>query len=312
MNELDIETRGLRKVFPGGSVALEGLDLAVPAGTVCGLLGRNGAGKTTLLRVLMGLLHADEGEALVLGGDLRTAEISVRVQVAYVAQIPRLVGHMSIAEHAELLAHFYPRFDRELAHALAGRFDVGWKRKFAALSSGSQRTAAVLLAVASRPRVLLLDEPAAGLDPIARRELIDVLIDLIGSEEGRTVLLSTHLVDDIERLAEHVVFVDAGRTVRADSLEALKRRVRRVQVVFEDGPPPGFAIPGAVRTECTGSVVTAIAELDSEEDLAPVLALPGVRVDLFGLGLEDLFIELVGPARGELDRASAGEGVTCS
>ncbi len=291
-----IETVGLCKSFPGGVVALTGLEMQVPHGTLFGLLGRNGAGKSTLLRVLMGLLRPDAGHAHVLGGDLRAATRDERARVAYVAQEPRLFGTLSTADHAGLLACYYPRFDTDAARALAKRFDVPWGRSFATLSGGGRRKAALLLAVATRADLLLLDEPGAGLDPLARRELIDVLVDVVSDATEATVVLSTHLVADVERLAERVGFIDAGRALRTDSVETLKERLRRVQVVFDGDPPAGFEVPGALRTERTGSVITAIAELTSERDLAPVFALPGARVDLFGLTLEDIFVEIVGQA----------------
>lgn len=303
-------TRAVRKSFPGGVLALDGFDLSVPAGSFFGLLGRNGAGKTTALRILMGLLRPDSGESRILGADMREASREHRARVAYVAQLPRLYGRLSTAEHSRLLSRFYPRWDAALARELARRFEVDWERKFARLSGGEQRKAAVLLAFAARPAALVLDEPGAGLDPVARRELIDVLVDLLDRREGCSVVLSTHLTHDVERLAEHVGILHAGRMLRAEPLDRLKERIRRVQVVFEGEPPADFAVPGALRTERAGSVVTAIAELESEEPLERMRATCGARVDLFGLELEDIFIELVGPAGGSVTwNPLEGEGV---
>jgi ABC-2 type transport system ATP-binding protein len=153
----------------------------------------------------------------------------------------------------------------------------------------------VALALAARPEVLLLDEPAAGLDPVARRELIDVLVDILASGEGCTVLFSTHILSDLERIAEQVGIMDRGRIVTAASLDDLQSHTRRVQVIFPgDRAPDGFAVPGALRTTVEGPVVTAVARLDSETQPDAVRAVEGVRVQVFPLGLEDIFIALFG------------------
>jgi ABC-2 type transport system ATP-binding protein len=297
MSVHDIEARGLDKRFPGGVCALDGLDLRVPRGSFYGLLGRNGAGKTTALRILMGLLGAEGGEARVLGQEMSRAPAEHRARVAYVSQVPRLYGHLDLAAHARLLACFYPRFEVRVAEELARRFELPWRRRFPLLSAGNQRKAAVVLALAARPEVLILDEPAAGLDPLARNELIDVLVDLLSQRGTTSVLLSTHLVGDLERLAEHVGILDAGRMLREAPLETLKARLRRVQIVFDEAPPDGFALPGVLHQEQAGPVLRAVAEIPSEQELERLRRLEGARVDLFPLSLEEIFVELVGGRR---------------
>jgi len=294
MTEYALVARGVSKTFHGGVRALDGLDLEVARGSIFGLLGRNGAGKTTAIRVLMGLLRADTGEAYVLGEDLWACDAAHRARVAYVSQSGRLFGNWTLEDHARYLAHFYPRWDGAYARALAKRIEVPWDRRVRTLSGGQSRKVSSILALAAHPEVLLLDEPAAGLDPVARRELIDALIDALTAGETDTVLLSTHIVSDLERIAESVGFIHRGRMLRSDSLDVLKETMRRVQVVFDEGVPEGFSVPGALHSFREGPVITAVAQLRSEEDLVPVRALPGARVNVFPLGLEDIFIELVG------------------
>lgn len=295
MSEPVIEARNLSKTFRGGTVAVSGLDLAVAPGTVYGLIGRNGAGKTTALRMLMGLLRPDGGTARVLGADLWTAPRETRARVAYVPQDQQLHAWMTLTEHCTYLAHFYDRWDPAYARRLAGRFELTPDRQVGLLSGGERRKVSVALALAARPEILLLDEPAAGLDPVARRELIDVLVDILASGEGCTVLFSTHILSDLERIAEQVGIMDRGRIVTAASLDDLQSHTRRVQVIFPgDRAPDGFAVPGALRTTVEGPVVTAVARLDSETQLDAVRAMEGVRVQVFLLGLEDIFIALFG------------------
>jgi len=296
MSDPAIEARDLSKTFPGGAVAVNGLDMAVPAGTVYGLIGRNGAGKTTAIRMLMGLLRPNRGAARVLGADLWTAPRGTRARVAYVPQDQQLHAWMTLAEHCHYLSHFYERWGQDYARSLAARFELALDRQVGLMSGGERRKVSILLALAARPDVLLLDEPAAGLDPVARRGLIDVLVDVLSSGDGCTVLFSTHILSDLERIVEHVGIMDRGRIVTSAALDELQSRTRRVQVVFNaERPPEGFAVPGALRSRTEGPVVTAIVRLESETQLDDVRALDGVRVQTFPLGLEDIFIELFGP-----------------
>jgi ABC-2 type transport system ATP-binding protein len=302
MSELAIETRGLTKVFEGNVVAVSGLDLAVERGTVCGLIGRNGAGKTTALRMLMGLLRADSGEARVLGEDMLVAGSAHRARVAYVSQTQRLHDWMTLGELSHYASHFYGKWDAPYAQGLATRFGLSPNRQVGWMSGGEQRKCAIAMALAARPEVLVLDEPAAGLDPIARRELIDELVDVLAEGNGTTVLLSTHIIADVERMAEHVAIMDRGRIVTSSRLDELQSTSKRVQVIFPgESVPDGFRVPGAVRQQVSGPVATAVAKIDSATALDEPRALEGVRVNVFDLGLEDIFIEIFGPeSRAEL------------
>lgn len=295
MAEPVIEVRDLSKTFSGGVVALQGLDLAVERGAVYGLIGRNGAGKTTTIRILLGLLRANRGRARVLGTDMLRASPEERARVAYVSQDQQLHGWMTLGELCYYVSHFYRTWDAAYARDLARRFDLPWDRQVGLLSGGERRRVAIALAFAARPEVLLLDEPAAGLDPIARRELVDEIIDALGRGDGMTVLLSTHIISDLERVAEVVGIMERGHMVREARIDDLQTRSKRVQVIFPEAPPEGFTIPGAVSSRADGPVVSAVVEMLSETQLDGIRALPGVRVNVFPLGLEEIFIELFGP-----------------
>jgi ABC-2 type transport system ATP-binding protein len=310
-----LEARALEKSFGHGRSrrrAVDGLDLAVPAGSVYGLLGRNGAGKTTALRLLTGVLRPDGGSARVLGTDPWQAPPELRARVAYVPQTQQLHDWMTLRELGRYLAFLHPRWDEGLAARLALRFGLEPGRRLGALSGGEQRKVSVLAALAARPEVLVLDEPAANLDPLSRRELREALVEHLASEGDTTVLLSTHLVEDLERLADHVAFMDAGRILHAAPLVELQESARRVQVVLPEGARGGLAIPGAVRQEQRGPVVSAVTfqhEPLSTDELRRRLqsAHPGARVDVFPLGLEDIFVELMGARSDERERAALTE-----
>jgi len=302
MNDAVITVSNLVKRFGKQEPAVNDLSLTVPPGTVYGLIGRNGAGKTTALRILMGLLRPDRGAAHVLGYPLWDAPASVKERVTYVSQEQQLYGGMTVSQLSAYLAHFYTRWDNAYLHQLAERFQLPVDQPVFSLSGGQRRQVAILLALAPRPDVVLMDEPAAGLDPIARRQLIEELVDCLSDRPEMTVILSTHIIADIERLAEHVGIMDKGRLVASSRLDDLQARTRRVQVIFDgSAPPAGFVVPGAVRTAVEGPVVTAIARIDQESALDALRAQPGLRVQTFPLSLEDVFIEMLGPeARAEL------------
>ncbi len=289
-------TKTFRTPFGPGVVAVNGFDLQVKAGSVYGLIGRNGAGKTTSLRLLLGLLRADAGEAKLLGHDFWTAERGVRQRVAYVAQAATAPDWMSLDDLCRYSAHFYDRWDRDFAQGLARRWEIPSARPLGRLSGGTRRLAAVLIALAVRPSVLILDEPAAGLDPIARRQVLSCLIQALLGTDGCTILLSTHLLGDLERLASHVGIMEQGRLVAEGSVEEWKRTMRRVQVVFPGTEVPReAAIPGAMRSHRLGPVLTAVTRIADDTQLDGLRSSPGVRVNVFPLTLEELFVELFQP-----------------
>jgi len=166
-----------------------------------------------------------------------------------------------------------------------------------------------LMALAARPEVLLLDEPAANFDPIARRELISELAGVLADGGGCTILFSTHIISDIERIADHVGIMDKGKLVTSARLDELQSTTKRVQVVFEGiAPPPGFKVPGAVRSDVSGPVVSAVVRLAREDALDELRRIPGARVNVFPLGLEDIFIELFGAKTAQEFVEGAGNG----
>ncbi len=295
MRELLIQASNLTKSFAGGVVAVNGLDLHVERGAVYGLLGRNGAGKTTTLRLLMGLLRPDRGEARVLGENLARASRAVRARVAYVSQSQLLPGWMTLRELCRYAAHFYDRWDADWSMGLARRWELPLDRAVGRFSSGEQRRTAILLALAPRPDVLLLDEPAAGLDPIARLELVGELISSMAREQGCTVLFSTHIISDLERIAEFIGIMDRGRLLTSERLDDLQTNVRRVQVIFPgDGPPRNFTMPGVLRSETNGPVFTAVTRQADAGFLESLRGSSGVRIQIFPMRLEEIFIELLG------------------
>jgi ABC-2 type transport system ATP-binding protein len=295
MGEMAVEARGLTKVFPENVVAVAGLDMAVPKGVVYGLIGRNGAGKTTALRLLLGLLRPSQGSSEILGKDFLTASRNHRMRVAYVSQEQQLHAWMTLEELCFYVSHFYNTWDQAYSEKLGGQFGLAMDRQIGLMSGGERRKAAILLSLATRAEVLVLDEPAAGLDPIARRELIDALVEMLSDGGEQTVLFSTHIISDLERIADHVGVMDKGRLVISNRLDEFQMSTKRAQFIFEgDRVPDEFKLPGAVRFETSGPVYTAIVRIADEAALNALASRHSARLQMFPLGLEDIFIEIFG------------------
>jgi ABC-2 type transport system ATP-binding protein len=290
-----VETAGLEKKY-GGVAALAGLDLRVPRGSICGLLGRNGAGKTTLLKVLLGMARPTGGTARVFGlpADDRAASVTIRSRAAFVSEDRDLYDGMTVAEIARFAAGFHPRWRNDLEQEYLRKFALPPERIVKQLSRGMRTKLALLLALCSGAELLILDEPTAGLDPEANEEVLKTLVAHVG-REGLTVLLSTHQLADVEQIADRVAIVDRGRTLVENGLEELRASYCRIQFVF-DGPAPelAFQAPGVIATKREGRVLTVLASAGADRIVAEGRARAPVAVDVLPVTLKEIFLESVG------------------
>ena len=213
-----LELQGLSKRL--GAFALHRLDLAVPQGAITGLVGANGAGKSTLFKLILGLLEPDEGILRLSGEDLRAHGPRLRARIGFVQESPTLPGQLRVPELGRFVAPFYPTWDDAEFRRLIEGFSLPLKTPFAKLSQGNRMKAALSLALAHHPDLLLLDEPTSGLDPLARREFLDLLLDVV-QEEHRAVLFSTHITSDLDRIADHVALLKSGRLVLSGAKDDL-------------------------------------------------------------------------------------------
>ncbi len=294
--------RNVRRTF-GRTVALDGLDLTVAPGTVLGLVGRNGAGKTTTLRLALGDLWPDSGEVRVVGLDPTREELAVRERVALLSEENHLYAWMTIEEILRFTGKIHPRWDADFAARLVRRLELPLGAKIETLSRGNRVRVALVLAVAARPDLLLLDDPTSGLDPLARREVLEGLLEAI-LEEGHAVVWASHLVHDLERVADRVAVIDDGRLLLEEDVESLRERVRAVTAVFDGEAPELADLPGRLRLRRSARVIEAIADAP-EERLRAALRAAGARtVDFQSLSLEDILVALLG--RDELAAARNG------
>ena len=224
----------------GHRAALRDLDLEVPEGALYALLGPNGSGKTTLLQILVGLRTPDSGVARVLGVDSRTLSRHHRARITYVAEGQALPGWMRLEQLEAYLAPLYPTWDPSLANSLRERFDLDPKQRIGTLSRGGQMKAALLSALAPRPKLLFMDEPFTGMDALVKDELVRGLLESSG-DEGWTVLLSSHDIGELELLADWVGVLDSGRMLLSERMDHLRQRFKHVDVAVAGGAAPGPA-----------------------------------------------------------------------
>ena len=270
-----------------GKAVLRGVDVVLPEGAVLGLIGRNGAGKSTLIRILMGLIEADSGAATVLGDPALALSDATKEALGYVPQQPDALGWLRVDEMFALVRPFYPRWDQGFVEAQLARARLPRDRALAKLSPGERQQVALIRALAMRPRLLVLDEPAAALDPVARRELLRE-IALRAGESGTSVLFSTHIVSDLERVASHVAFLHEGRLLLQAPLDDLKERCARLWL-------PGTQAPATIAGELSRRPQPAFGGwslvVEQRDGRWPAEAKqPGARLE--ALGLEDLFVEI--------------------
>jgi len=209
-----LEFDNVSRSYKPGAPVLNGVSFAMSEGEVVGLVGRNGAGKTTLLRIAMGMLAPHPGRVLVLGLSPTEDPVEVKKRIGYVAEDQVLPPTSSIAELISFHAYLFPAWDRSMERDLMERFGLSPKSRIRSLSKGQARQVALLLAICHRPELLILDEPAGGLDPAARREFLEASIQLL-NREGSAILFSSHNLQDIERIGARVVLLDQGK-VRLD------------------------------------------------------------------------------------------------
>ncbi len=266
MTDFAIETEGLSKRF-GRQLAVDGLDLSIPTGSVFGFLGRNGAGKTTTIKMLLGLISPTSGSVRVLGLNPKKDSKAIKLQVGYVAENQSMYGWMKVKEIIKFTAGFYKNWDFTVASSFCERFELNPSAKVKNLSKGQQMRLALTLALASRPRLLILDDPTMGLDPITRKEFLNDIVRAI-QEEGRTVFFSTHILGELERVADSIAIIDRGRLKVASAIDSLKASVKTVRLTFENTPPSGIEIDGLLRTEGNGRDCLVTLTDFSEDKLA--------------------------------------------
>ncbi len=291
-----LEFEGIRREYTKGVQVLNGVDFDVEPGQVVGLLGRNGAGKTTLIRIAMGMIEPQQGSVRVLNMDPRARPVEVKRRVGYVSEEQILPPFLRVEQVIELNRGLFPTWDDEVATGLLERFDLPLSSKIKTLSRGQARQVALLCAVAHRPELLLLDEPASGLDPAARREFLETSIRLL-NETGTSILFSSHYMSDVERMADRIVMIHDGRVLIDSGLDELREGFSLAMLPRTNGLDRKrlLGVPHCVGVRERPDAYHAILRLapaEAQAELERDLGLAGLRCR--AIALEDMFVELAG------------------
>lgn len=277
----------------GAKTVLADVSLYVPRGGVFGLVGENGAGKTTLIKHILGLLRAETGMVRVFGVDPVADPVAVLGNVGYLSEQPDLPGWMRVDELIRYAQAFYPNWDKGYAEKLRAQFGLNPAQRVNTLSKGQTAKAGLLLAQAHRPKLLLLDEPSSGLDPMVRHDILEAVIRTV-ADEGRTVFFSSHLLEEIERVSDQIAMVHQGRIVFHGSLDEIRAQHRRFVLNFETAQLKPPAIAGVLSISGNGKEWTVTCN-GARVEMPMIAAGLGARIVAEEVpSLNDIFVAHAG------------------
>lgn len=291
-----IVTERLTKYY-GRRPVVNSLNLRVPQGSVYGFLGRNGAGKSTTIKMLLGMVHPDYGRATIFGEPCDQLSPETRARVAYLAEGHPLYRWMTVGQLVDFTRPFYTRWNARLLEQILDHFELSRRAKVRRLSNGQRAQVSLALAVAADPELLILDDPTLGLDTVVRRDFLESMIQII-QRQGRTILFSSHILGDVERVADRIgVLVDGVLRVDCPT-EHFKQAVRRVVLQFREKPPEHEPFAGLVSSRQAGSTLEWVVIDFDEEKRRRAEALEPDLIEVIELNLEEAFIEYTrGPKR---------------
>jgi ABC-2 type transport system ATP-binding protein len=296
MSEIVLQTRDLTKYY-GQHLALDHLNLTIPKGVVYGFLGRNGSGKTTAIKLLLGFLSPTSGSGEVLGCDSANLTPEIRGRVGYVCEGHPLYRWMPIGTLESFQSAFYPDlWDKRLFDEMLDYFELSRKQRIRTLSNGQRAQVSLALAMATSPDLLIMDDPTLGLDVVIRRQFLQGMIHLI-QQKGKTVLFSSHILSDVERVVDRVAVIDKG-VLRADcTLDQFRSGIRKVRAERTGPLPAGFDLPGTMHCRQDDSITEWIVVGTTDEQMDQTFAQAPVRsFSCVPMNMEDQFIEFTTPA----------------
>ncbi len=294
MTEAVLKTNGLSRQF-GKQWAVRDVNLEIPKGAVFGLLGPNGAGKSTTINMLMGLLPPTQGDINILGMNPSKQGESIRQRVGYVPEIYGFYDWMTIENLIGLVAVYHKTWNWKLCESLRSDFKLDQTQKVGELSKGMRAKLALLLALAFEPEILILDEPTSGLDPAARRTFIETILANY-QESGKTILVSSHLLNEFSGLLDHVAFLREGKLELVTRLDDLHQRMKRARLIFKESIPPFLKARDVLKVRMNGrEAVVTCANFDPATTPDELIQSTGAeKVLVEEMSLEDIFVDLVG------------------
>jgi ABC-2 type transport system ATP-binding protein len=301
MGQTVVDVHDLSRSF-GGKTALDGVSFRATAGHVHGLVGSNGAGKTTLLKHLLGLLRATTGSVRVFGLDPVRDPVGVLARVGYLSEERELPEWMSVEELMRYTQAFHRTWDASYARELLDTFALDPAKKIKELSKGMRAQAGLIAAVAHRPALLILDEPSSGLDAVVRRDILDAIVRAV-ADDGRTVIFSSHLLDEVERMSDHVTLIHQGRVALSGVLDDVRGAYQRSSLRFVDSFDRPPVIATALAIEGSGRSWSVIHSGSLEQFLSSVLARGGEVIESRDATLEEIFLARAGRSQPQAEAA---------
>ncbi len=296
MNEIVLETKALTKYY-GSTLAVDHIDLKIPRGCICGFVGRNGAGKTTAIKLMLGLLRPTAGLSRLLGCDSSALTPAIRQRIGYVTEGHRLFRWMSIGGLEKFQRAFFAKqWDDKFFADMIEYFELSKKQKIKHLSNGQRAQVSLALALAPNPELLIMDDPTLGLDAAIRRQFLEGMIELI-MRQGRTVLFSSHILGDVERVSDRIVVIDKG-VLRANcSLEQFQKAIKKAILSFADSAPDEVNIDGFLHCKRSEKGLELTLVGTDDEEIAEWAKSAGAEnYRIVKMNLEDQFIEFTAPA----------------
>jgi len=293
MNENVIKVENLVKYFDGRCV-LDGINLEVPQGCIYGLLGRNGAGKTTIIRILLGLESPTRGQTLLLDSDSTALSAKLRGRIGCVAEGHNLIQNYRVSRLVKLCKDLSLQWNDESFDHLMETFRLPRDRRIKDLSMGMRAQLNLALAMAIDPELLVLDDPTLGLDTVARRQFIELVIEVI-QQQGRTILFCSHILSDVERIADRIGILAAGKLVVDCPLEQLKECVKKLRVIFPEAAPANLYLTEIINQQIQGrEIVITVANWNKQKQAILETFKPSSCTEI-PMSLEDIFIECTKP-----------------
>jgi ABC-2 type transport system ATP-binding protein len=285
MNPYVIETDRLTRYF-GAACAVDQVSMSVPRGAVCALLGRNGSGKTTLVRMLLGMLEPTRGSGKILDQDIQHLTNPTRAKIGYIAEGHPLIEWMRVKDLESFQKNFYPGWDAHLFRKVTDHFSLTPRDRVNHLSRGQRAGLSLALVLATRPELLIMDDPALGLDPVARRTLLEAMI-LMTRDAGHTIFFTSHELNDVERVADYLAIIDRSVLRVCCTMELFRERIKRYRLTFAGSVPAVANISGLLEARRDGQTINLLLVDGEDTASARLAALLPVNVEEMPVNLED-------------------------